>query len=301
MKNIIKISLMLVFQLAHTITNAQGIADSTMQKIYGFRSFYESLGKSYPADNTVIVEESSIAGVKTYWFNKSLLEKKQLVIYLHGGVYTYGNINAYRAMLSHLSKSLNTAILYVEYSLSPEHPFPTANMEILKVYRELTKKHPGYKISVIGDSAGGGLAINLVNDVQKEKLPIPSSLALISPWVDLKCINNSYTAKQSVDPILNQGFLHNHALMYAANKIKDADPSEIRFKTFPPILLLVGTDEVLNDDSKNFYSYIKPIQAKSRLKEFEGQKHVWLFTHIHTKESVEAVNDIKEFITANAQ
>lgn len=199
-------------------------------------------------------------------------------------------------MLTHLSKSLNAAILYIEYSLSPERPFPAANNEILNVYRELTKKYPGCNITIIGDSAGGGLAISLVNDAQKANLPMPSSLALISPWIDLKCSNNSYTTKQAVDPILNKEFLYSHALMYSSNKIKAADPSEITFKKFPPVLLLVGTDEVLNDDSKNFYAYIKPIQPKAKLKEFAGQKHVWLFSHIDSPASIEAMNDIKTFI-----
>jgi acetyl esterase/lipase len=204
-------------------------------------------------------------------------------------------------MLSHLSGSLNLPLLYVEYSLSPEHPFPTANDEILKVYRELVKKYPGYKITIIGDSAGGGLAISLVNDAQQANLPIPASLALISPWIDLKCNNNSYTTKQAKDPVLNKKFLYDHALLYAPNKMKEADPSEIKFKKFPPVLLLVGTDEVLNDDSKNFYAYIKPFQKNAKLKEFEGQKHVWLFSHIDSKASIEAIGDIKGFIASNAK
>jgi len=300
MKNIFKIVVMLmVFQLTTTKSNAQTVADSTMQKINGFRAFYETLGKVYPPASNVSVEETTIAGVKCYWFNKDLLAKKQIIVYLHGGVYTYGNINAYRAMLTNLSKSLNAPILYIEYSLSPEHVFPTANKEILNVYKQLNKEYSGYKISIIGDSAGGGLAIFLVNDVQKANLPVPSALALISPWVDLNCDNNSYTTKKAVDPILNKDFLYGHALMYASGKIKEANPGEIKFKIFPPVFLLVGTDEVLNDDSKNFYSYIKPIQKKAKLKEFEGQKHVWLFSHIDSKESVEAINDIKEFISAN--
>ncbi|KQT27635.1 hypothetical protein ASG22_20300 [Chryseobacterium sp. Leaf405] len=300
MKNIFKIAVMLmVFQLAATKSNAQTVADSKMQKINGFRAFYETLGKVYPPAGNVSVDETTIAGVKSYWFNKDLLAKKEIVVYLHGGVYTYGNINAYRAMLTHLAKSLNTPILYIEYSLSPEHVFPTANKEIFNVYQELNKKYSGYKISIIGDSAGGGLAISLVNDAQKVNLPVPSALALISPWVDLNCDNNSYTTKKAVDPILNKDFLYSHALMYASGKLKEANPAEIKFKKFPPVFLLVGTDEVLNDDSKNFYSYIIPIQKKAKLKEFEGQKHVWLFSHIDSKESVEAIKDIKEFISAH--
>ncbi|MCS3799004.1 alpha/beta hydrolase fold domain-containing protein [Niastella sp. OAS944] len=293
--------LLSIFQLSISVVDAQTVPDSTIQKINGFRAFYETLGKAYPPDSTITVIGEEIAGVKSYWFNQDQLTQKNIVIYLHGGVYTYGSVNAYRAMLTHLAKSLNSAILYIEYSLSPEHPFPAANNEILKVYRELQKKYPNYKITIMGDSAGGGLAISLVNDAQKYNLSMPASLALISPWIDLKCINNSYVTKQSVDPILSKDYLYSHALMYAPDKIKEADPGEIKFKKFPPVLLLVGTDEVLNDDSKNFYAYIKPIQKKARLKEFEGQKHVWLFSHIDSPASLEAINDIKEFIATKSK
>ena len=302
MSRILKLYFLLsIFHVSISAVNAQNIPDSTMQKINGFRGFYETLGKVYPPDSTITVNATEIAGVKSYWFNQNQLTQKNIVIYLHGGVYTYGNINAYRAMLTHLARSLNLPVLYIEYSLSPEHPFPAANNEILKVYREIKKQYPGYKITIIGDSAGGGLALSLVNDAQKADLPIPTSLALISPWIDLKCVNNSYTTKQAIDPILSKDFLFNHALMYASNKMKEADPSEIKFKKFPPVLLLVGTDEVLNDDSKNFYAYIKPIQAKAKLKEFAGQKHVWLFSHIDSQASIEAVNDIRVFIVTNSK
>ncbi|AWA29684.1 hypothetical protein HYN48_06090 [Flavobacterium magnum] len=299
MKNTFKIVLMLMlFQLTTTSSNAQTIADSTMQKIKRFRGFYESLGKTYPPDNSVSVSEETLAGVKTFWFNKNLLPQKQIIMYLHGGLYTYGSINAYRAMLTHVAATLNAPVLYIEYSLSPEHPYPTANNEVFGVYKELVKKYPGYKVSVMGDSAGGGMAIYLVNDAQKAHLPLPSSLALLSPWIDLKCNNKSYTTKQAVDPILKKDFLYSHAQMYAGGK-KEADPSEIKFKKFPPVFLLVGTDEVLNDDAKNFYSYIKPVQNQSEIKEFEGQKHVWLFSHIDSEASVEAIRNIKDFLATH--
>lgn len=288
--------------LSITSLNAQNkIADSTMTKITQERVFYETLGKIYPADNSVTVNETTIAGVKSYWFNENLIDQKQIIVYLHGGVYALGSINSYRAMISHLAKTLNAPVLYVEYSLAPEKPFPTAKNEIFSVYSALKKKYPGHKFTIIGDSAGGGLAITLVHDCITSKVAVPNSLALISPWVDLKTNNNSYVTKKSVDPILSKEMLRDHALLYAPGKLKEADPSELKFKQFPPVFLLVGTDEVLNDDSKNFYNYIKPIQPKSKLKEFKDQKHVWLFTHIDSKESIEAMNDVKEFITSKSK
>ncbi len=297
MKNLLKLHFLLsAFLLGLTGAYAQSIPDSTMQKINGFRAFYETLGNAYPADSTINVAETEIAGVKSYWFNQSLINQKHLIIYLHGGVYAYGSIKAYRAMLSHLARSFNAPVLYIEYSLSPEHPFPVANNEILKVYQAIQQKYPGYKVAIIGDSAGGGLALSLVRDAQKANLPTPASIALISPWIDLKGKNKSYETKQALDPVLNKAFLYEHAGYYAGTHRKEADPSEIRFKAFPPVLLLVGTDEILNDDAKNFYAYIKPVQPAAQLKEFEGQKHVWLFSDIHSKPSIEAIGDIREFI-----
>ena len=85
--------------------NAQSkIADSTMTKIYKERAFYETLGKIYPEDNSVSVKEETIAGVKSYWFNENLINQKQIIVYLHGGVYALGSINSYRAMISHPAK-----------------------------------------------------------------------------------------------------------------------------------------------------------------------------------------------------
>jgi monoterpene epsilon-lactone hydrolase len=300
MKHSLKIFLMLIlFQLSYPKLNAQSVADSTLQMIVGERAFYETLGKIYPAESSVTVAETSIAGVKAYWFNQNLTSQKHIVIHLHGGMFALGSINSYRAMISHMSKNLNLPVVYIEYSLAPEKPYPAAISEIVKVYNELLKKYPGYKFSVIGDSAGGALAIELVYKNIEAKVPVPNSLALISPWVDLKTQNQSYVTRQAVDPILNKKTLHDHAVLYNPKNIKEADPSELKFTTFPPVLILVGSDEVLLDDSKNFYAYIKPIQKQAKLKEFEGQKHVWPVSDISSKASIEAMKDIREFIKSN--
>ncbi len=124
-------------------------------------------------------------------------------------------------------------------------------------------------------------------------------MALISPWVDLKCVNGSYITKQPLDPILNKDFLYSHAFMYAGNNMKAADPSELKFTKFPPVFLLVGSNEVLYDDSRNFYDCIKAIQPKAQLKEFPDQTHVWVFSNVNAPASIEAINDIKGFISSN--
>lgn len=300
MKTILKSGLLgMMFQLTASGSHAQAPADSTLQKVNGERAFYETLGKIYPPDSTVTLTKTTIAGVPSYWFDQKLLSQKKIIIYLHGGMYALGTINSYKAMVSHLSKALNAAILFVEYSLAPEKQFPAANNEILSVYTELKKKYPDYAISVMGDSAGGGLSISLVHGIIASGQSLPSSVILISPWVNLKCDNESYVSKQAVDPILSRKTLYEHALWYAPGNLKEADPSELTFTKFPPVFVLVGSDEVLNDDSQNFYRFIKPVQTHSKLKEYAGQKHVWPVSDIHSKASIEALNDIREFISAN--
>lgn len=95
--------------------------------------------------------------------------------------------------------------------------------------------------------------------------------------------------------MIGQKTLHEHAVLYNPTNIKEADPSKLKFKTFPRVLILVGSDEVLLDDARNFYAYIKPVKAQAELKEFDGQTHVWLVSHIASKASIEAMNDIREF------
>src|SRR5688572_13903438 len=113
MKRLMKISSMLIcLQLSFSGLTAQSVTDSSIQKmIAGERAFYETLGKIYPAESSVTVTESSILGVKTYWFNQDLTSEKHIVIYLHGGMYALGSINSYRALLTHLSKKLNLPVI----------------------------------------------------------------------------------------------------------------------------------------------------------------------------------------------
>ena len=89
--------------------------------------------------------------------------------------------------------------------------------------------------------------------------------------------------------------------MYAGTKIREADPSEIKFKKFPPVFLLVGTNEILYDDSQNFYAAIVIVQKKAKLKEYKNQTHVWPFTNIDSDASKEAISDIREFMNAQVK
>ena len=277
---------------------AQTITKSTMDRVTNDRVFFETLGKIYPASPNVKISETEISHVKCYWFHPQHSHTENIIVYLHGGSFAYGSIGSHQAMVSHIAERTKTKILFIEYSLAPEYPFPIAINEIVNVYKALLRTDPKSKITFIGDSAGGGLAVSSVHHMYENKLKLPSAIALISPWLNLRCNTNSYQTRQHLDPILTKQNLLEYAQYYIGNKGNHADPNELSFSSFPPTFLLVGTNEVLYDDAKNFYDYIRLIQNHTTFKAYQNQTHVWLLTDIDSAASQEALQDISEFVNS---
>lgn len=285
-----------IILLISTTMKAQTITKSTMENINNDRDFFETLGKIYPVSPNVKISETKISNVKCYWFQPQHDNAENIIVYVHGGSFALGGINSHKAMVSHIAESTKSKILFVAYSLAPENPFPVAINEIVKVYKALLRTNAKSKITFIGDSAGGGLVVSGIHSIIENNLQLPSSVILISPWINLKCNTNSYKTRQQLDPILTKPNLLDYAKHYIGNNEGNADPNELLFSNFPPTFLLAGTNEVLYDDAKNFYDYIKPIQSNATFKEYEDQTHVWLLTNINSNKSQEALQDIADFV-----
>ena len=209
-----------------------------------------------------------------------------------------GSIRSHQALVSHVSANLQIPVLFIEYSLAPEHPFPAALNEVLSVYKHVLLKHSEKDIIFMGDSAGAGLALSALLKINSEGIKSPAYLILLSPWVDLTCSNDSITTNAQSDPVLSKNVLQNFAAMYVDANLPEANPINNLSGPFPPTLIMVGSGEVLLDDSKNLYDKIVSEQPKAKLSIYERQNHVWMLENIHTDASEKALNEIKEFITA---
>lgn len=269
--------------------------NSILKKVNADRAFFTSLGKSYAADSSVAITSETIAGVNCYYFTPPKFDTHKIVIYLHGGSFALGALEPHRAMVTHFSANLGTRVLFIDYALAPEKPFPNGLNDVLKVYKEIINAYPGIEVSLIGDSAGGGLAVTFINSTIKEKLPLPASVVLISPWLYLKCNTRSHKTRKELEHIITTESLMDYAKYYVGNNWQEADPSWLSFTKFPPLLIVVGSDEILFDDSRLFYNKIKKVQANTRMKEYKGKSHVWLLTDISSDGSKEALKVIKEF------
>jgi monoterpene epsilon-lactone hydrolase len=270
-----------------------------MEEVLQFRERYAQKPHPYDNEPTVSIMPVMIEGVNCYWFTPEDPCPDRLIIFLHGGGFAAGSVATHGRMVSHFAKELQTEILLVDYALAPENPFPAGLNDVVIVYRELARRYPGYRINLIGDSAGASLIISAIGEMNKIHLPLPDAVVLISPWVNLECDYPAYEENAHLDISLNKGMLQLFARAYSGSvPLAVSSPKNVPLTQFPPVLIMVGTNEILLDDSKRFYNDIKSVQGKSRLSIYDDEPHVWLKKDVLKEASRRALAEIGEFIRA---
>ncbi|MDB5284353.1 MAG: alpha/beta hydrolase [Bacteroidota bacterium] len=270
--------------------------EGVLSKVNADRDVFNGLGKIYPADASVKIIAEQIEGVSCYWFTPDSFDENKVVIYLHGGMFVLGSIETYRAMISHFASAFSARVLFIEYALAPEKPFPNGINDILKVYRKIIGQYPDANITLMGDSAGGALGATLVKKAAEEKLQMPSGVVFLSPWVYLRGNTGSYETRKKLDPILTKEKLMEYAGYYVADNWTEADSGQFTFSSFPPLLILVGSNEILFDDSKLFYEKIQSLQPNTEMKEYENQVHGWPLIDIKSDAAKDAIINMEKFI-----
>ncbi|WP_313996064.1 alpha/beta hydrolase [Xanthocytophaga flava] len=271
-----------------------------MQDMLQRRMGFDELGKAYPKDSSVKVEPITINGISCFWFTPEQAITNKVIVYLHGGAFAVGSIRSHESMVSHFASRFQTKILFIDYSLAPEHPYPGGMNDVLAVYSTLQKQYPDYTFTLMGDSAGGGLAISSIAAMFDHNLSLPQVVVLLSPWISLTCTNPSHQQNADKD-IINTEYLKAAAKDYIGdNPMEKASPEFLTFNAFPPVLILAGEEEILLDDSNNFYAYIRKIQKESYLHIYTNQTHVWTLASIQSEASQQALKVIAEFLENNS-
>ncbi len=270
-----------------------------MEDILQFRESYDQKPIPYDYEPTVSIKQVMIEGVSCYWFTPEEPSPHRIIIYLHGGGFAAGSVKTHGRMASHFAKELQAEILFIDYALAPENPYPAGLNDLVTVYRELANRYPGYRIDFIGDSAGGSLVVSAIGEMLKIHLPLPDAVVLISPWIDLECGNPSMEENARLDSSINRDMLQLFARAYTGGvPLEVSSPKNASLTQFPPVLIMVGANEILLDDSKYFYNGIKGIQGKSRLSIYDDQPHVWPKKDIYKDASRRALAEIADFIRA---
>jgi epsilon-lactone hydrolase len=225
----------------------------------------------------------------------------RLFFHLHGGGYVLGSPAGSRNFTTAFALRARCRVVSVDYRLAPEHPFPAAIEDSVRVYRALLGQGcDAHDIAIGGESAGGGLAVATLVEARARKLPMPASLIAISPWSDMQCEAQSFAIKADVDPMLTRRSLKEMADAY----LGVADPLDVRaspaladLSGLPPMLIHAGSDEVLLDDAIALIDAASAAQVEAQLVVFAGMIHVWHMFHAMLPEGSEAIDALCAFVT----
>lgn len=224
----------------------------------------------------------------------------RVILYLHGGGYCLGSILTHRDFAYRLSAACGARVLLIDYRRAPEHPFPAALEDALTAYRWLLNEGVDPKrMGIIGDSAGGGLAVATLLALRDAEERLPKTAVLLSPWLDLALTGESLVTKVLDDIMLTPNQLQDFSQMYVGNnnaKNPLVSPLYANLTGLPPMLIQVGSSEILLDDAVRFASKAKAANIDVTLNIWDDMIHVWQGFAGIMPEAKDAVMQIGSFV-----
>ena len=225
-----------------------------------------------------------------------------VLLYFHGGAYVLGSADDSAGLASDVARRAGVRAISVDYRLAPEHPFPAAVDDAVAAYRALLDSGtPSSAIAFVGESAGGGLVAATLAALGDAGLPQPACAAVFSPWADLTVSGNSAVGKAKADPALSPEALRTRARDY----LRDADPGTplaspifADLTGLAPLLIQVGSHEVLLDDAVRLAARAGEHDVAVRLQVWPGVPHVFQAFAALLDEAGAALDEAAAFLRA---
>ena len=244
----------------------------------------------------------NVAGIPAQWISSENADQEKVMLYFHGGAYTFGSPKTHGDLAIRLSRQCGVKVLIVDYRLAPEHPYPAAVDDATQAYVWLLDQ--GYNpnnIVIAGDSAGGGLTMATLINLRDKGYELPAAGVCLSPWADLSCSSESMTTLDKKDPFLSAQWLQEMAKLYIG--AEDAQNPLISpvfgdLKNLPPIFIQVGSDEVLLDDSTRLEKNISAAGGEVILTVYPNMWHVWQIFSAIMPEARDALMEIGGFVNS---
>jgi epsilon-lactone hydrolase len=265
------------------------------------RAPFEAIIEGVASPEGVVYEADHVGGIPGWWCRPEGARPAAVVMHLHGGWFNWGSARAYRNLAGQIAASAGVGVFVPDYRLAPEHPFPAAVEDVRACYVGLAER--GFsKIAITGDSAGGNLALGLLVYLAANKDAAAKVLVggvALSPVTDLSLSGESWSTRAEADPIFTlpqvTGLVRSYLASHDATD-PFASPLYANLKGLAPVLVHVGDDEVLLDDSVRFVERATAAGVDARLEVWEGMLHGFLQGVGRLAAADEALRLVGEFL-----
>jgi epsilon-lactone hydrolase len=260
---------------------------------------------AFPLSADIRVEPVEAGGVRAEWVAAPNASPARVVLYLHGGGYVIGSITTHRELCARIARAAAARVLVIDYRLAPEHPFPAAVEDAVAAYRWLIAQVPPEAVAIGGDSAGGGLTLATLLALRDRGMSLPAAGILLSPWTDLALTGESLTSRASLDPMIAgaegiRGMAQSY-MGQADPRNPLVSPLYGDLTSLPPLLIQVGTSEVLFDDSTRLDAKARAAGVDVTLEAWNDMIHVFQVFASMLAEGEQAIEKIGAFVQAHTR
>jgi monoterpene epsilon-lactone hydrolase len=269
-------------------------------------------------ESTIPPRQVDVGDRKGYWFVPEGHDGQRRLLYIHGGSWMSGSVKGWAAFVARLAEACDCSILFIDYSLLPEAPFPAGLTDCLHAYEwlwdhspfpiENVKKVKAEKIFIAGDSAGGNLTLACLLAIKdssllptsSSNLIMPDAALAISPCTDFTASGKTILSHQECDPIINGLAIPFLAKAYLASSNEGTtfplvSPLFGDLAGLPPLMLQTGEAEVLLDDTLRFAEKAKQAGVDVLLDTWPDMPHVFQGFAPFLPQASEAIDLIGKF------
>lgn len=226
----------------------------------------------------------------------------KVILYLHGGAYIEEMSPEYWYFVEKIVNETDSIIIIPDYPLAPKYNYEDVFNMLEPLYNEIIKKVDLNNFILMGDSAGGGMALSLLEKVNEQNIDTPSETILISPWLDVSMENDKIDEVQKKDTMLNKEVLKLAGIAYAKdiNDIKSYLVSPIYgdLSKIKNVTIFTGTNDILNPDVHLLTEKAQEKGIIVKVNEYQDAKHIWIImNNSDTTITNKAYEDLKIEIT----
>ena len=266
------------------------------------RADVESMAKMFKPLGPIACEPVAANGVPAEWILPLGVRPERVILFLHGGSFNSGSIVSHRTLAGNVALAAEARSLLIGYRLAPEHPFPAAIEDALTAYQwVLAQGVAPRQLVVAGDSAGGSLVLALLIQLRDHRQPLPAAAVCLSPAPDLTFSSESWAFNARKDLMLDARKERKAVEIY----LKGADPrgplaspSFADLHGLPPLLIQVGSHELLLSDAERLAERAKAAGVDVTLEVWPGMQHEWQFAATFLPEGRRAIARVGEFVKA---